>query len=84
LDDRLPVTVAGAAAVSNRVPLNPLREPHAFPDAIITAVRRQFDGMQRTGSQEYFVLSQVFENRRRVNGGFTTEDQIAGTICRIS
>ena len=27
LDDRYPVTVAGAAAVSNRVPLNPLREP---------------------------------------------------------
>jgi hypothetical protein len=27
LDDRYPVTVAGAAAVLNRVPLNPFREP---------------------------------------------------------
>jgi hypothetical protein len=42
LDDRLPVTVAGAAAVLNRVPLNPLREPHAFSNANELAVGRQF------------------------------------------
>ncbi len=33
LDDRSPVTVAGAAAVSNRVPLNPFREPRAYLNA---------------------------------------------------
>lgn len=84
LDDRLPVTVAGAAAVSNRVPLNPLREPHAFSDANVPMARRQFQRSAAWDIGKYFVLSQVFENLRHMKGGFVTEDRFAGTICHIS
>src|SRR6185312_2769618 len=83
LGDRLPVTVAGAAAVSNRVPLNPLREPRAFSNANGRAGCRQFGGAGAE-FQEYFVLSQVFESRRRVYAGIIAEGLITGTICRIS
>src|ERR1700744_4483652 len=43
LDDRSPVTVAGTAAVSNRVPLNPFREPRANLNANSGRYFRQTD-----------------------------------------
>jgi hypothetical protein len=84
LDDRLPVTVAGAAAVSNRVPLNPFREPRAFSNAKADARCRQFGAAARAICVEYSVFSQDFEMCRRSNGGFTAEASHAVTIRRIS